>query len=172
MFCSQQVNHGMLAVGYGTSQERGRNVSYWILKNRYGLRASSQTCCLFQAHAQPVPPSMELHGRSIPVPQGALAPIPVSLALPKQGQFSVRGNTDVLILHLFLQLVGGVGRAGLHPSAEGCRQPVRGGQPSQLPRAVSQDIPPSPGVSPCPGCRSTAVSFWNRSFCLCVVRSN
>ncbi|XP_040983547.1 procathepsin L-like isoform X2 [Aquila chrysaetos chrysaetos] len=35
MFCSQQVNHGMLAVGYGTSQERGRNVSYWILKNSW-----------------------------------------------------------------------------------------------------------------------------------------
>lgn len=34
MFCGQQVNHGMLAVGYGTSQESGRNVSYWILKNR------------------------------------------------------------------------------------------------------------------------------------------
>ncbi|KAM6236109.1 procathepsin L-like isoform 2-T2 [Porphyrio hochstetteri] len=35
MFCSQQVNHGMLAVGYGTSQEYGRNVSYWILKNSW-----------------------------------------------------------------------------------------------------------------------------------------
>uniref|UniRef100_A0A663MXK6 CATL1 protein n=2 Tax=Athene cunicularia TaxID=194338 RepID=A0A663MXK6_ATHCN len=35
MFCSQQVNHGMLAVGYGTSQELGRNVSYWILKNSW-----------------------------------------------------------------------------------------------------------------------------------------
>ncbi|XP_052656973.1 procathepsin L-like isoform X2 [Harpia harpyja] len=35
MFCSQRVNHGMLAVGYGTSQERGRNVSYWILKNSW-----------------------------------------------------------------------------------------------------------------------------------------
>lgn len=32
--CTQRVNHGMLAVGYGTSQDRGRNVSYWILKNR------------------------------------------------------------------------------------------------------------------------------------------
>ncbi|NXA17914.1 CATL1 protein, partial [Ibidorhyncha struthersii] len=35
VFCSQRVNHGMLAVGYGTSQERGRNVSYWILKNSW-----------------------------------------------------------------------------------------------------------------------------------------
>ncbi|NWW49275.1 CATL1 protein, partial [Pedionomus torquatus] len=35
MFCSQRVNHGMLAVGYGTSQESGRNVSYWILKNSW-----------------------------------------------------------------------------------------------------------------------------------------
>ncbi|XP_074665108.1 procathepsin L-like isoform X1 [Strix aluco] len=35
MFCSQQVNHGMLAVGYGTSQELGHNVSYWILKNSW-----------------------------------------------------------------------------------------------------------------------------------------
>ncbi|NXS45498.1 CATL1 protein, partial [Balaeniceps rex] len=35
MFCSQQVNHGMLAVGYGTSQEHGHNVSYWILKNSW-----------------------------------------------------------------------------------------------------------------------------------------
>uniref|UniRef100_A0A8D0EG11 CATL1 protein n=1 Tax=Strix occidentalis caurina TaxID=311401 RepID=A0A8D0EG11_STROC len=35
MFCSQQVNHGMLAVGYGTSQELGQNVSYWILKNSW-----------------------------------------------------------------------------------------------------------------------------------------
>ncbi|XP_010157181.1 PREDICTED: cathepsin K-like, partial [Eurypyga helias] len=35
MFCSQRVNHGMLAVGYGTSQERGGNVSYWILKNSW-----------------------------------------------------------------------------------------------------------------------------------------
>ncbi|KGL88110.1 Cathepsin L1, partial [Charadrius vociferus] len=34
-FCSQRVNHGMLAVGYGTSQEHGRNVSYWILKNSW-----------------------------------------------------------------------------------------------------------------------------------------
>ncbi|XP_061211801.1 procathepsin L-like [Neopsephotus bourkii] len=33
--CSQRVNHGMLAVGYGTSQDRGRNVSYWILKNSW-----------------------------------------------------------------------------------------------------------------------------------------
>ncbi|XP_075380368.1 procathepsin L-like isoform X1 [Mycteria americana] len=35
IFCSQRVNHGMLAVGYGTSQEYGRNVSYWILKNSW-----------------------------------------------------------------------------------------------------------------------------------------
>ncbi|KFU84448.1 Cathepsin L1, partial [Chaetura pelagica] len=35
MFCSQRVNHGMLAVGYGMSQERGHNVSYWILKNSW-----------------------------------------------------------------------------------------------------------------------------------------
>lgn len=172
MFCSQRVNHGMLAVGYGTSQERGRNVSYWILKNRLGAEGVLPNPPPLSPPCTACPPSMELHGRSIPVPQGALAPVPVSLALPEQGRFSVRGNTDVLILHLFLQLVGGVGRAGLHPSAEGCRQPVRGGQPSQLPRAVSQDIPPSPGVSPRPGCRSTAVSFWNRSFCLCMVRSN
>ncbi|XP_009635021.1 cathepsin L1-like [Egretta garzetta] len=34
-FCSQRVNHGMLAVGYGTSQDHGRNVSYWILKNSW-----------------------------------------------------------------------------------------------------------------------------------------
>ncbi|NXS55401.1 CATL2 protein, partial [Brachypteracias leptosomus] len=33
IFCSRRVNHGMLAVGYGTSQENGHNVSYWILKN-------------------------------------------------------------------------------------------------------------------------------------------
>ncbi|XP_072701470.1 procathepsin L-like [Ciconia boyciana] len=35
IFCSQRVNHGMLAVGYGTSQEYGRNMSYWILKNSW-----------------------------------------------------------------------------------------------------------------------------------------
>ncbi|NXP48440.1 CATL1 protein, partial [Heliornis fulica] len=35
MLCSQRVNHGMLAVGYGTSQEQGRNMSYWILKNSW-----------------------------------------------------------------------------------------------------------------------------------------
>ncbi|NXX78394.1 CATL1 protein, partial [Urocolius indicus] len=35
VFCSQRVNHGMLAVGYGTSQEQGHNVSYWILKNSW-----------------------------------------------------------------------------------------------------------------------------------------
>ncbi|XP_015742039.1 cathepsin L1-like isoform X2 [Coturnix japonica] len=35
MFCSQKVNHGMLAVGYGTSQEGGKNTSYWILKNSW-----------------------------------------------------------------------------------------------------------------------------------------
>ncbi|XP_010126963.1 PREDICTED: cathepsin L2-like, partial [Chlamydotis macqueenii] len=35
IFCSQRVKHGMLAVGYGTSQEQGRNVSYWILKNSW-----------------------------------------------------------------------------------------------------------------------------------------
>ncbi|KAM9215370.1 procathepsin L-like isoform 2-T2 [Leptosomus discolor] len=35
MFCSQRVNHGMLVVGYGTSHERGHNVSYWILKNSW-----------------------------------------------------------------------------------------------------------------------------------------
>ncbi|NWH58797.1 CATL2 protein, partial [Geococcyx californianus] len=35
VLCSQQVNHGMLAVGYSTSQEHGRNVSYWILKNSW-----------------------------------------------------------------------------------------------------------------------------------------
>ncbi|XP_051495750.1 procathepsin L-like [Apus apus] len=35
VFCSQRVNHGMLAVGYGTSQERGHNVSYWLLKNSW-----------------------------------------------------------------------------------------------------------------------------------------
>ncbi|XP_009708232.1 PREDICTED: cathepsin L1-like, partial [Cariama cristata] len=35
MFCSQRVNHGMLAVGYGTSQDCGRNVSHWILKNSW-----------------------------------------------------------------------------------------------------------------------------------------
>ncbi|XP_021145332.2 procathepsin L-like isoform X1 [Columba livia] len=34
-FCSQRVNHGMLAVGYGTSQDNGHNVSYWILKNSW-----------------------------------------------------------------------------------------------------------------------------------------
>ncbi|NXE79709.1 CATL1 protein, partial [Cochlearius cochlearius] len=34
-FCSQRVNHGMLAVGYGSSQDRRRNVSYWILKNSW-----------------------------------------------------------------------------------------------------------------------------------------
>ncbi|XP_065508577.1 procathepsin L-like isoform X2 [Caloenas nicobarica] len=35
VFCSQRVNHGMLAVGYGTGQDNGRNVSYWILKNSW-----------------------------------------------------------------------------------------------------------------------------------------
>ncbi|XP_053905995.1 procathepsin L isoform X2 [Cuculus canorus] len=35
VFCSQWVNHGMLAVGYGMSQEHGHNVSYWILKNSW-----------------------------------------------------------------------------------------------------------------------------------------
>ncbi|NXI90054.1 CATL2 protein, partial [Psophia crepitans] len=35
IFCSQRVNHGMLAVGYNTSQDHGRNVSYWILKNSW-----------------------------------------------------------------------------------------------------------------------------------------
>ncbi|XP_065604888.1 procathepsin L-like isoform X4 [Cyrtonyx montezumae] len=35
MFCSQKVNHGMLAVGYGSSLEGWKNVSYWILKNSW-----------------------------------------------------------------------------------------------------------------------------------------
>ncbi|NXE55369.1 CATL2 protein, partial [Casuarius casuarius] len=34
-FCSQQVNHAMLAVGYGTSQQNGQSVGYWILKNSW-----------------------------------------------------------------------------------------------------------------------------------------
>ncbi|NXY88063.1 CATL1 protein, partial [Alcedo cyanopectus] len=34
-FCSQRVNHAMLAVGYGTSQEPGHNITYWILKNSW-----------------------------------------------------------------------------------------------------------------------------------------
>ncbi|NWU89861.1 CATL1 protein, partial [Upupa epops] len=55
MFCSQQVNHGMLAVGYGVSQEQGHNISYWILKNSWSelwgeqgyirlLKGSSNQC--------------------------------------------------------------------------------------------------------------------------------
>ncbi|KFP06410.1 Cathepsin L1, partial [Calypte anna] len=35
VLCSQRVNHGMLAVGYGVSQEQGHNISYWILKNSW-----------------------------------------------------------------------------------------------------------------------------------------
>ncbi|XP_010290171.1 PREDICTED: cathepsin L2-like [Phaethon lepturus] len=42
MFCSQRVNHGMLAVGYGTSQEHGHNVSYWILKNSWSAAWGEQ----------------------------------------------------------------------------------------------------------------------------------
>ncbi|XP_025922978.1 cathepsin L1-like isoform X2 [Apteryx rowi] len=34
-FCSQRVNHAMLAVGYGTSQQNGQSVAYWILKNSW-----------------------------------------------------------------------------------------------------------------------------------------
>ncbi|KFP72222.1 Cathepsin L1, partial [Acanthisitta chloris] len=34
----RQVNHAMLAVGYGTSQVGGHNVSYWILKNSWSER--------------------------------------------------------------------------------------------------------------------------------------
>ncbi|KAJ6654482.1 hypothetical protein lerEdw1_006903 [Lerista edwardsae] len=32
-WCSQLVNHAMLAVGYGTFQASGKNTDYWILKN-------------------------------------------------------------------------------------------------------------------------------------------
>uniref|UniRef100_A0A672V823 Cathepsin L1-like n=1 Tax=Strigops habroptila TaxID=2489341 RepID=A0A672V823_STRHB len=55
------------------------------------------------------------------------------------------------LLDLKEQLVGAVGRAGLHPPAEGRRQPVRGGQPGQLPGAVSRDSA---------ACASTPVSCW------------
>ncbi|NXA53485.1 CATL1 protein, partial [Nothocercus julius] len=34
-FCSQQVNHAMLAVGYGTGRQAGQSVGYWILKNSW-----------------------------------------------------------------------------------------------------------------------------------------
>uniref|UniRef100_A0A8D0C4Q0 Cathepsin L1-like n=1 Tax=Salvator merianae TaxID=96440 RepID=A0A8D0C4Q0_SALMN len=34
-WCTQFVNHAMLAVGYGTSQEGGTNTDYWILKNSW-----------------------------------------------------------------------------------------------------------------------------------------
>ena len=93
VFCSQRVNHGMLAVGYGTSQESGRNVSYWILKNRQGLRVPPQTHHPFPCHAW----------LGHPCPWGAQGPVPLSLALPEHG------NADMLIVCLFLQLVGGVG---------------------------------------------------------------
>ncbi|XP_075759176.1 procathepsin L-like [Pelodiscus sinensis] len=33
--CSNIVNHAMLAVGYGTSQENGKSVAYWLLKNSW-----------------------------------------------------------------------------------------------------------------------------------------
>ncbi|XP_053159367.1 procathepsin L-like [Hemicordylus capensis] len=33
--CSHWVNHAMLAVGYGTSQDNGKNMDYWILKNSW-----------------------------------------------------------------------------------------------------------------------------------------
>ncbi|XP_074834189.1 procathepsin L-like [Carettochelys insculpta] len=33
--CSHRVNHAMLAVGYGTSQENGKNTAYWLLKNSW-----------------------------------------------------------------------------------------------------------------------------------------
>ncbi|NXX38826.1 CATL1 protein, partial [Tricholaema leucomelas] len=41
-FCSQEVNHGMLAVGYGRSQQPGHNISYWILKNSWSERWGEQ----------------------------------------------------------------------------------------------------------------------------------
>nr|XP_060640943.1 procathepsin L-like isoform X3 [Anolis sagrei ordinatus] len=34
-WCSQWVNHAMLAVGYGTIQDGGANTDYWILKNSW-----------------------------------------------------------------------------------------------------------------------------------------
>lgn len=33
--CSHTVNHAMLAVGYGTSQENGKSAAYWLLKNSW-----------------------------------------------------------------------------------------------------------------------------------------
>ncbi|XP_064031409.1 procathepsin L-like isoform X2 [Pogoniulus pusillus] len=41
-FCSQEVNHGMLAVGYGRSQQPGHNASFWILKNSWSERWGEQ----------------------------------------------------------------------------------------------------------------------------------
>ncbi|KAJ7308326.1 hypothetical protein JRQ81_008861 [Phrynocephalus forsythii] len=34
-WCGQQVNHAMLLVGYGTAQEGGKPIDYWILKNSW-----------------------------------------------------------------------------------------------------------------------------------------
>ncbi|NWI13798.1 CATL1 protein, partial [Crypturellus soui] len=34
-FCGQQVNHAMLAVGYGSARQNGSGVGYWILKNSW-----------------------------------------------------------------------------------------------------------------------------------------
>ncbi|XP_066492513.1 procathepsin L-like [Tiliqua scincoides] len=39
---SQLVNHAMLAVGYGTFQENGKNTDYWILKNSWSERWGEQ----------------------------------------------------------------------------------------------------------------------------------
>uniref|UniRef100_A0A8D0GT18 Cathepsin L1-like n=1 Tax=Sphenodon punctatus TaxID=8508 RepID=A0A8D0GT18_SPHPU len=33
--CGHMVNHAMLAVGYGTAQENGKSVNYWIIKNSW-----------------------------------------------------------------------------------------------------------------------------------------
>ncbi|XP_067410660.1 procathepsin L-like [Emydura macquarii macquarii] len=34
-WCSQRVNHAMLAVGYGTHQEGGKSTAYWLIKNSW-----------------------------------------------------------------------------------------------------------------------------------------
>lgn len=84
-------------------------------------------------------PGREGTQQDCPHPMGLSCAPALSLCLPSLNgaSFPRVGTQMCSILCLFLQLVRGVGRAGLHPPAEGRRQPLRGGQPGQLSSALS-----------------------------------